>query len=55
MARRAITLTIVPHALFEALQFTLSPPRDPLARANRLLNATSQMPWKTLWMLVGSA
>ena len=24
MARRAITLTIVPHALFEALQFTLS-------------------------------
>jgi hypothetical protein len=24
MARRGITLTIVPHALFEALQFTLS-------------------------------
>jgi hypothetical protein len=53
MARRAITLTIVPHALFEALQSTLS--CNPPARANRLLNARSQMPWKTLWMLVGSA
>ena len=53
MARRAITLTIVPHALFEALQFTLS--LQPVGPGQQIAHARSQMPWKTLWMLVGSA
>jgi hypothetical protein len=30
-------------------------PCNPSARANRSLNTRSEMPWKTLWMLVGSA
>jgi hypothetical protein len=53
MARRAITLTIVPHALFEALQFTLS--LQPVGPGQQIAQRDIINAWKTLWMLVGSA